>query len=152
MFRGINSINLDTKGRMIMPVRYRAELESKAKGQLIVTIDAEEECLLLYPLPMWEEIEKKIENLPSFNPITRRIQRLLIGHATELEMDSNGRLLLPQLLREYASISKYVMLIGQGKKFEVWDKKIWTDDRAKWLSKGLNSQDALPSELQLLSL
>jgi len=137
---------------MIMPSRYRAELESEAKGQLVITIDAEEKCLLLYPLTTWGEIEKKIENLPSFNPITRRIQRLLIGHATELEMDSNGRLLLPQLLREYASISKFVMLVGQGKKFEVWDKKIWTEGRAKWLSNGLNSTDTLPSELQLLSL
>ncbi|MBU0744138.1 MAG: division/cell wall cluster transcriptional repressor MraZ [Gammaproteobacteria bacterium] len=152
MFRGINAINLDTKGRMIMPARYRAEIESEAKGQLVVTIDAEERCLLLYPLPVWEEIEKKIENLPSFNQATRRIQRLLIGHATELEMDNNGRLLLPQLLREYADISKHVMLVGQGKKFEVWDKKIWGEGRAKWLANGLDGRDELPSELQLLSL
>lgn len=152
MFRGINAINLDTKGRMIMPARYRAELQSMAKGQLVVTIDAEERCLLLYPLPVWEEIEKKIENLPSFNQVTRRIQRLLIGHATELEVDGNGRLLLPQLLREYANIHKYVMLVGQGKKFEVWDKKVWTEGQAKWLTNGLNGLDILPSELQQLSL
>lgn len=152
MFRGINSINLDPKGRMMMPARYRAELESEAKGELVVTIDAEEKCLLLYPLPVWEEIEKKIENLPSFNQVTRRIQRLLIGHATELEMDGNGRILLPQLLREYANITKYLMLIGQGKKFEIWDKKIWTEGRAKWLTSGLDGLEELPSELQQLSL
>lgn len=152
MFRGINDINLDTKGRMIMPMRYRAELDSGAKGQLVVTIDAEEKCLLLYPLPVWEEIEKKIENLPSFNQVTRRIQRLLIGHATELEVDGNGRLLLPQPLREYANIEKYVMLVGQGKKFEIWDKKVWTESREKWLAGGLDGLEALPPELQLLSL
>ncbi|MDR1012494.1 MAG: division/cell wall cluster transcriptional repressor MraZ [Coxiellaceae bacterium] len=152
MFRGINSVNLDIKGRMIMPARYRVELDGKSKGQLVVTIDTEEKCLLLYPLLVWEEIEKKIETLPSFNQITRRIQRLLIGHATELEMDNNGRLLLPQLLREYAHINKCIMLIGQGKKFELWDKKIWTDSRTKWLCKGIKNQNTLPEELQLLSL
>ncbi len=152
MFRGINAINLDTKGRMIMPARYRSELYNMAKGQLVVTIDAEEKCLLLYPLPIWEEIEKKIESLPSFNQVTRRIQRLLIGHATELEVDGNGRLLLPPLLREYASINKYVMLVGQGKKFEVWDKKVWSEGRTKWLANGLGGLEVLPSELQQLSL
>src|SRR3972149_7099282 len=152
MFRGVNAINLDTKGRMIMPMRYRAELQSEAKGQLVVTIDAEEKCLLLYPLPVWEEIEEKIGNLPSFNQVTRRVQRLLIGHATELEVDGNGRLLLPQLLREYASINKHVMLVGQGKKFEIWDKRVWTDGRDKWLTNGLNGLETLPTELQSLSL
>lgn len=152
MFRGVNAISLDTKGRMMMPMRYRAELQSEAKGQLVITIDAEEKCLLLYPLPIWEEIEKKVESLPSFNQVTRRIQRLLIGHATELEVDNNGRLLLPQLLREYANINKHIMLVGQGKKFEIWDKKIWSDGRDKWLTSGLNGLETLPPELQLLSL
>ena len=152
MFRGINLINLDTKGRLTMPARYRARLESESKGQLVVTVDAEEKCLLLYPLLVWEEIEREIEGLPSFNQITRRIQRLLIGHATELEIDSNGRLLLPQLLREYADIGKYVMLVGQGKKFELWGKETWALVRDRWLMSNQDSNDALPEELQRLSL
>lgn len=152
MFRGVNAINLDAKGRMMMPVRYRSQIESGARGQLVVTIDTEEKCLLLYPLPEWEEIEKKIESLPSFNQVTRRVQRLLIGHATELEVDASGRLLLPQLLREYADIDKYIMLVGQGKKFEIWDKEIWEGGREKWLASGLNGLKELPAELELLSL
>lgn len=152
MFRGITAINLDTKGRMIMPARYRMDLASDAKDKLIVTIDTEEKCLLLYPLPIWEEIETKIESLPSFNPVTRRIQRLLIGHATELELDNSGRMLLPPLLREYANINKYIILVGQGKKFEIWDKEIWTGSRAKWLDNGLDGLKEMPSELQILSL
>ena len=148
MFRGINFINLDTKGRMAMPRRYREQI----KEQLVTTIDTEDKCLLLYPLNIWEDIEKKIENLPSFNQVTRRIQRLLIGHATELEMDGNGRLLLPPLLREYASLTKSVMLIGQGKKFEIWDKELWTKNRDNWLAKGLQEESELPAELKLLSL
>lgn len=152
MFRGINFVSLDTKGRMAMPMRYRTQLQNTAKGQLVITVDTEDKCLLLYPLAFWEEIEKKIDNLSSFNQVTRRIQRLLIGHATELEMDNNGRLLLPPLLREYATLEKDVILIGQGKKFEIWDKKIWTDGRDSWLSNGLNGLTTLPQELQTLSL
>jgi MraZ protein len=152
MFRGINFINLDAKGRMAMPTRYRAQLQIGSKEQLVVTIDTEDQCLLLYPFAIWEEIEKKIESLPSFNQVTRRIQRLLIGHATELEMDGSGRLLLPPLLREYASLDKSVMLIGQGKKFEIWDKEIWTENRDSWLARGIDDKSTLPSELQMLSL
>jgi MraZ protein len=152
MFRGINSVIVDAKGRMAMPMRYRVQLLNEVNGRFVVTIDTEEKCLLLYPLPVWEEIEKKIESLPSFNKITRRIQRLLIGHATELEMDGSGRLLLPPLLREYASLDKRVMLVGQGKKFEIWDEAIWTGGRENWLASGLSELPALPTELQNLSL
>lgn len=152
MFRGINAINLDAKGRMAIPARYRVELDQVAKGKLILTIDTEEKCLLLYPLPVWETIEEKIEALPSFNRMTRRIQRLLIGHATELELDNNGRILLPALLREYAELDKAVILAGQGKKFEIWDEKVWTGGRENWLSEGLNGLTELPTELKSLSL
>jgi MraZ protein len=101
---------------------------------LIVTIDTEQPCLLIYPLPEWELIEAKIEALPSFNPTTRRIQRLLIGHATEVEVDGNGRLLLSNPLREYAQLGKKVVLIGQGKKFELWDEALWNQRMEFWLS------------------
>lgn len=125
MFRGINAINLDPKGRIGVPARYRERLKEETDTQLVITIDTEVTCLLLYPLSEWEVIEKKIEALPSFNRVTRRIQRLLIGHATEVEMDSNGRILIPPLLREYAKLGRRVMLVGQGKKFEIWDETLW---------------------------
>src|SRR3989338_10756009 len=92
MFRGINHINLDAKGRMAMPTRYRDRLQVDCNGQLIATIDPEAPCLLLYPFPEWEVIEQKIQALPSFNKATRRIQRLLIGHPTALDIDKPGGL------------------------------------------------------------
>ncbi len=152
MFRGINAINVDTKGRLAMPMRYRQQLAEDAESQVILTIDTEQRCLLLYPFPIWEEIEKKIAALPSFQPATRRIQRLLIGHATELSLDSHGRILLPPLLRDYAYIDKRVMLLGQGNKFELWDEKTWEQSRDAWLSEGLINKDELPEELKLISL
>ncbi len=152
MFRGIHSINLDPKGRLAVPTRYRDRLQLDAAGQLIVTIDTESACLLLYPLPEWEIIEAKLQNLPSFNPQARRIQRLLIGHATELEMDNSGRILLPSLLREHANIDKKVVLIGQGKKFEIWNEATWGEETKQWLDNAPESIDEIPEEMRSLSL
>ncbi len=152
MFRGINAVNLDTKGRLAIPTRYREQLLQNCNGHLIVTIDTEVTCLLLYPLTEWEQIETKLQNLPSFNQAARRIQRLLIGHATDVELDSQGRLLLPPLLREYAALDKCVMLVGQGKKFEIWDEQQWNDGRQHWLTDQTSSADELPEQMKDLSL
>ena len=152
MFRGVNNITVDEKGRMVMPTRYRSLVKMNSDGQLIVTIDTEEKCLLLYPLVEWEDIEKKVEALPSFNQYARRIQRLLLGHATDVNMDSNGRLLLPQPLREYAALDKHVVLVGQGKKFELWDEAHWQAQREDWLNITDSAKNDLPDELKALSL
>lgn len=152
LFRGINPINLDPKGRLAMPMRYRDQLRRECHGQLVATIDTEAHCLLLYPLPEWEIIEQKIQALPSFNRVTRRIQRLLIGHATELEMDNQGRLLLPQALRDYAHLNKEIVLVGQGKKFEIWASQAWQHSRQTWLDEESSRGDDIPEELQDLAL
>ncbi len=152
MFRGVTSIHIDDKGRLAIPTRYRTRLLADAEGQLILTIDTEARCLLLYPLREWEHIEKKVEALPSFNAAARRIQRLLIGHATEVDMDSHGRILLPLALREYATLQKNIMLVGQGKKFEIWDEAHWQETREGWIKEGLMTNGPLPPELESLSL
>lgn len=152
MYRGISAIKLDTKGRLTIPTRYRESLQNQCEYQLIITIDTEVNCLLLYPLPEWEVIEIKLQTLPSFNAIARRIQRLLIGHATELNMDLNGRILIPPLLREYAALKKTVMLVGQGKKFEIWDEENWHQGRKIWLAGELKADEELPEEMKSMSL
>ena len=152
MFRGVNSIHVDDKGRLAIPTRYRFRLQEEAKGQLIVTIDTEAPCLLLYPLSEWERIEKKVEALPSFNKAARRIQRLLIGHATDVELDGHGRILLPLPLREYAALQKNIMLVGQGKKLEIWNEETWNQTRQNWIEDGLEGTGQIPPELETLSL
>ncbi len=153
MFRGINGVNIDAKGRMVMPTRYRDRLQGEGSGRVVLTIDTDERCLLLYPIQAWEAIENKLAQLPSFNPQARRIQRLLIGHATEIELDNNGRVLLPPLLREYAGLKKQAMLVGQGKKFELWDDAHWQERRGKWLAEETTADsDFLPDEVKSLSL
>lgn len=152
MFRGITSLVLDPKGRLVIPTRYRERLKTSNQDPLIATIDPESPCLLLYPFAAWEAIEQKIQNLPSFNKATRRIQRLLIGHAAECEVDSQGRLLLPQALREYAQLDKNLTLVGQGKKFEIWSEKLWHEASQQWLEEESTKSDALPTELEHIAL
>ena len=151
MFRGVNVINLDPKGRMAMPSRYRDRLTSEFSGRLVATIDPMAKCLLLYPIDVWEEIQKKIEALSSFNPDTRKFQRMMIGYATDVEMDGSGRILLSQVLRNHAELDKHVALVGQGKKLELWSETNWAEQTELWLSQA-SSGGELPAELQSLSL
>jgi len=150
VFRGVNALNLDTKGRMAMPARYREQLLLQCQGQLIVTIDRDR-CLLVYPQPEWELLERKLVDLPNLQGQNRRLQRLMIGYATECGMDGNGRILLPPPLREFAGLEKRVMLIGQGIKFELWDERTWNDRCEEWLAVG-EKEGPLSVELESLSL
>jgi MraZ protein len=151
MFRGAVTINIDAKGRMAMPMRFRDMCTLVSAGKLVITIDTEEACLMIYPLPEWELIQAKLEQLPSFNPEARRIQRLLIGHATDVELDGNGRILLPAVLRDYAQLEKKAILLGQGKKIELWSESLWNDRRDEYLQIASKASE-LPDALHELSL
>lgn len=151
MFRGVSTINLDAKGRMAMPARYRDMLIEKYAGKLVATVDFSGECLLLYPIDEWEVIQQKVESLSSFDPASRRVQRMLIGHAHDLEMDGSGRVLLPQILRTRAQLDKHVALVGQGMKFEIWSEEIWNSQADGWFS-GEAGENELPPALLSLSL
>jgi MraZ protein len=151
LFRGVNNINLDAKGRLAIPTRYREELKETCACQLVVTVDRDK-CLVVYPLHEWEAVEQKLVRLPSLNKQAKRLQRLLIGHATDCEMDGQGRVLLSAPLREFAGLSKKVVLIGQGNKFEIWDEAVWDQRRSEWLEEeSLEDLDDLSPELGSLS-
>jgi MraZ protein len=150
MFRGANQLTLDVKGRMVMPTRYRERLQERCGGKLVVTVD-KDQCLLIYPLPDWEEIERKLMRLPTLNPQARRLQRLMVGHATELELDGHGRVLLPPKLREFGLLTRDAVLIGQGVRFELWDEARWNEKRDEWLASEDTATD-LSAELETLSL
>ncbi len=150
MFRGVASLTLDTKGRIALPSRYRDVMREKSDGCMVITIDTQERCLLLYPTPDWELIQAQVEGLPSFNAAARRIQRLLIGHATDVEMDAQGRFLLPAPLREFAGLEKSITMIGQGKKFEIWSETQWQVQRDAWLEE--ENELSLPDQLNDLSI
>ncbi|MBM7070975.1 cell division/cell wall cluster transcriptional repressor MraZ [Shewanella sp. OPT22] len=125
MFSGASSINLDAKGRFAIPVRYRDLLRVESEGKLVITVDIQSSCLLLYPLNEWHQIEAKLMQLSDTQPTERALKRLLLGHAHECELDNNGRILLPLPLRQYANLKKHTMLVGQLNKFELWDADLW---------------------------
>ena len=147
MFLGSHAINMDAKGRMAIPTKIRESLSSFCAGRIVVTAHTEERCLLVYPESQWTKILPQIENLPSFNKVARRAQRLLIGYATPLELDGSGRILVPPTLREYAGLERKLMLVGQGKKFELWSEDRWTS----WLDES-DTDDEIPDEMLSLSL
>jgi MraZ protein len=151
MFRGVNQINLDGKGRMAIPTRYREQLRSEAGGHMVVTVNITDRCLWLYTLAEFERIEADVTRLPSFNPGAAKLKRFFIGQATDVDMDGSGRVLLPAPLREFAQLDKHIVLAGQGNKFEIWDEANWTAQRDAWLNEGLGDEPLLV-ELESLSL
>jgi len=147
VFIGSYAITMDAKGRMAIPAKVRDTLASICDGRLVVTAHTEERCLLVYPEPQWADLQPKIEALPNIHRKARRMQRLLLGYATPLELDGNGRVLLPQTLRDYAGLEKKLMLIGQGKKLELWSEAGWYDE----LETG-DDDVSMPDEVLSLSL
>jgi MraZ protein len=149
VFRGVQHINLDAKGRLSVPARQRELLLDISAGSVVVTIDTQSSCLVLYPLREWERIERDVQDLPTLNPAVRRFQRLVLGYASDLDLDGNGRVLLPGALRDYAQLDKRVVLVGQGNKLELWSEPLWeTECKAAFAADGAE----LPAELLGLKL
>ena len=152
MFRGINSVTLDAKGRMALPARNREAVQIASDGKVVLTIDMREACLLLYPLPEWEVVQRKLAAVSNINPQARFLQRLLIGHATDLELDSAGRLLLPAMLRNYAELDKKLVLVGQGNKVEMWSEANWQEGMRGWLQQGAKALNDSGNDFSGLSV
>lgn len=134
MFRGISNLNIDTKGRIAIPARYREEISANAGGKMMLTVDHADRCLVLYQMPKWEETEKALMSLPNLSPNVRQMKRLIQGHAAEVEMDGQGRIMIAAPLRDYARLDKKSVLIGQGDKFELWDESRWEEGRDGWVA------------------
>lgn len=145
MFRGVAKLNLDAKGRMAIPAKYRDRLFESCEGRLVMTVE-KDPCLLIFPTPEWDLVERNLMKLPNLNRKARSLQRLYIGHATDLELDAQGRILVPNALREFAGISKKAVLIGQGNKFELWDEEAWNAGTEDWLSEIRGDEGESPSE------
>lgn len=125
MYTGSYSINMDAKGRMAVPARLRDSLAELCGGRLVITAHHEDDCLLVYPEGEWQELLPRLQKLPNMNRANLYVQRRMIGNAAELEMDGNGRLLLPPTLRSLAGFEKKLMLVGLGHKFELWSEERW---------------------------
>lgn len=144
MFLGVNTLNLDAKGRMAIPAKQRDQL---ANARVVVTVNPQEHCLWLYPEDEWREIARKLSRLPEMVRQNQLLKRLLLGHASELDLDGQGRILLSPELRDYAGLDKRVALVGQGHKFEIWDEQAWAGSREEWLAEANDIGSELSGQL-----
>ena len=124
MFRGAAKVTLDVKGRMVLPARTRERLAQLGERQLVATVDRDQ-CVLIYPLSDWQKIQDQLMNLPNLNSEARWLQRLMVGYATDLDIDGHGRVLIPGELREFTGLQRDAMLFGQGNHLELWDEVAW---------------------------
>jgi MraZ protein len=147
LFRGVSELVLDAKGRIAVPARHRDGLAADSNGHCVVTAD-HGGCLLIYPKRTWEPIQARLMSLSSFDDRIRSIQRLLVGHADDVEIDAAGRILVPPALRRYAGLDKRVVLVGQGQKLELWDDAKWQAQVAQTIT----FSSGLPAGLEGLSL
>lgn len=135
MFRGASTLNMDSKGRVAIPARYRDEILGRSGGNLVLTVNnTKDRCLWLFTLDEWEKAEQKLVALPSFDKSAQYLKRLLIGYANDCEMDTAGRLRISAPLIDFAGLDKHVVLIGQGNKFELWDEAEWKRKYEEWLA------------------
>lgn len=137
---------------MAIPSRYRERLMEMAEGALVLTLNPLDRSLWLYPLSEWELIEEKLAQLSDFDRQSRRAKQMMRGYASDCQLDSQGRILLPVELRDYANISRQAVILGQGNKFELWDETSWSQQRDEWLRE-VGNEDSQPSDtLKTLSL
>ena len=148
MFRGATALNLDAKGRLAVPAKHRDALIVHSGGRLVLTAHPHR-CLLLYPQSAWEPIQGKVMSLPSLDKQASLLQRLLVGFAEDIELDNAGRMLVSPVLREFATLEKQVMLVGQGSHYELWSLDGWRAQLEEALAQG---DQVLPPEMGNFSL
>lgn len=132
MFFGETAINLDAKGRLAIPVRYRDAIQEQCGGRMVLTYSAfDSGALWLYPEQEWERVRDEVTSLSTFNPGHRSLQRRLVGSAAAVAPDGAGRILLPQTLRQVTGLEKHVVLLGMGSRFEIWNEAILNQKRVE---------------------
>jgi len=152
VFRGFNKISIDNKGRLAVPSRYRELISVQAENSLVITLNPLDRSLWLYPLPEWDVIEDKLASLSDFDKQSRRTKQMMRGYATDCQLDSQGRILIPKELRSYSDLTKKAVILGQGNKFEIWNEKAWEAQRDEWLETVGDDSVPTPESLQSLSL
>ena len=149
---GSSTLTLDTKGRVIIPARYRELLRQSCQGEMVITKDPQYPAFMIYPGKSWKEISRKFEALGGLNQKVRPIQWKVSGNAsvTDFEVTEMMTLLIPQILREFANLvlKAQVALIGMGSKFELWNLENWEKKQSGLEVPGEDLIEDLPSSLE----
>ncbi len=125
MFMGEYSHTIDTKGRLIIPSKFREEL-----GETFVVTKGLDGCLFVFSDEEWRAFEIKLKSLPLTNKNARQFARFFVAGATPCELDKQGRILLPATLREFAGLEKDVVLTGMLNRIEIWSKEKWNENNS----------------------
>ena len=125
MFRGRYEYTIDSKGRVSVPSKFREILTQQYDDRLVIT--NYDNCLVAFPYQEWSLMEDKIKNLPTLSKDTRSFYRFFYSSGIDCEIDKQGRLLIPQSLRDYANLQKDIVVVGSGKKIEIWNKERWEE-------------------------
>jgi MraZ protein len=133
VFQGESALNLDAKGRMSIPARHRDALQVQCEGRVTLTKHPDG-CLLFYPRPVWESRREDIAKWPMS---ARAWQRIFLGNACDVDMDSAGRILISPELRTAAGLTRDVRLIGMGSHFEIWDAAKLADSESAAIANGM---------------
>lgn len=120
MFMGEYNHTVDAKGRLIVPSKFREQL-----GEEFVVTKGLDGCLFVYENTEWKALEEKLHALPLTNANARKFSRFFLAGATACEVDKQGRILLPAVLREFAKIDKEAVLVGVGSRIEIWSREVW---------------------------
>ena len=149
---GFSSLSLDTKGRIVIPAKYKDLLREMSSGSIIVTRDPQYPSLLIYPGALWKKISDAFENLSGLNPKIRSLQWNFLGnaHSIDFEVSERMTLLIPQSLRNYSQIKEKtkIVLIGMGQKLELWSERNWKLKEEGKSIKGEKLEIELPSEVK----
>jgi MraZ protein len=129
VFSGWSSHSLDVKGRLAIPARFREVLKASGDERLVIT--SQDRSLVCYPKEQWSAITDKVGRLSQLDPNVQAFRRFFISGATECTYDGQGRVLIPQPLREWAGLNGQVLLVGMQNNFEVWDKDRWYQERER---------------------
>ncbi len=129
---------MDQKGRIAIPTRFREQIKQESSGELVVTLDPKTcKCLLIYLTPDFNERQREVERLPNLDPAAHQLQQVFIGCAQDVEMDQQGRVLVPAALRKLVELDKTATLVGQSTKFELWPQEVWNARVEDWKQNGL---------------
>ncbi len=126
MFRGQYTYSVDSKGRLSIPAKLRRQLSPEANDTFVMT-QGTANCIDVYPMDQWQQFEQKLIDLNPFNPQEAKFIRMILQHATEDNLDSQSRILIPPNLLQYAKIEKEVLVLGALKKIELWDPKTYRE-------------------------
>lgn len=138
MFIGEYSHNLDDKGRLAVPAKFRAAL----RGGAVVTRGLDN-CLFLYPKKQWDVLVKKLANLPVSQSKARAFNRFMMAGAMAVDFDNQGRIILPEYLRKFASLNKKAIVAGLYDRLEIWDEELWNQYKASTEKESVNIAETL---------